>query len=306
VAAPGGVEQDGLMGLELTVPIAATAVRPSWAELPQAVRQHIEQLLGASVTTAVSQGSGYTPGFASRLVLEDGRRCFVKAADDRNPWLQEAYRTEAAKLVLIPTSVPAPRLQMTTTATIDGRCWLVLVFDDIDGAPPARPWTLAEARRCLETVAVLSRELTPAPGPAQWPSMQQELAPMAADALILARTPSWAPYADELTGFVERLEELLGGRTLAHLDARDDNLIIDGSGAVWLCDWNFPAVGPLWTDAVSLVLAPGSSSGVSVVQVRASQGRPGRDSGVLSRPRRTPRGACLSGAHPRRTSRREH
>jgi len=46
------------------------------------------------------------------------------------------------------------------------------------------------------------------------------------------------------------------------------------------------------------VLAPGSSPRLRVVQVRASQGRRGRDSGVLSRLRRTQRGACLGGADP--------
>jgi hypothetical protein len=243
------------MGLELTVPIAATAMRPSWAELPQSFRARVEQLLRSPVRSAVSQGSGYTPGFASRLTLEDGRHCFVKAADDRNPWLQEAYGNEAAKLALIPRTVPAPRLQTTMSATIDGRSWLVLVFDDIDGAPPVRPWTLDQARRCLDTIAALSGDLTPPPGPTDWPSLQQELAPMAADALAVARTEPWVRHADELTALVLRQEELLDGQTLAHFDARDDNLIIDRTGAVWLCDWNFPAVGPPWTDAVSLAIS---------------------------------------------------
>jgi Ser/Thr protein kinase RdoA (MazF antagonist) len=255
VAARSGVDHDGLMGLELTVPIAATAMRPSWAELPQAVRERIDALLGSPVRSAVSQGSGFTPGFASRLVLEDGRRCFVKAADDRNPWLQEAYANEAAKLALIPTAVPAPRLQTTMSAEIDGRSWLVLVFEDIDGEPPTRPWTLIQARRSLATVAALSRELTPPPGSAEWPSLQQELAPMAADAIVVARTAPWASHIDELTALVARQQDLLAGHTLVHFDVRDDNLIIDRSGAVWLCDWNFPAVGPLWTDAVSLAIS---------------------------------------------------
>ena len=43
-----------------------------------------------------------------------------------------------------------------------------------------------------------------------------------------------------------------------------------------------------------------SSFAVGVVQVRASQGRRGRDYGWYCRPRRTPRGACLGGANRKR------
>ena len=99
------------MSLPLTVPVAGTAVRPQWPDLPAAVRRRIEEALGGSVVTAVSQGSGFTPGFASRLRLADGRRVFVKAASGAVGWMIDSYRTEAAKLALVPAVVPAPRLQ---------------------------------------------------------------------------------------------------------------------------------------------------------------------------------------------------
>ena len=44
------------------------------------VRALVEQKLGSPVREAVSQGAGFTPGFASCLTGEDGRRVFVKAA----------------------------------------------------------------------------------------------------------------------------------------------------------------------------------------------------------------------------------
>jgi hypothetical protein len=63
-----------------------------------------------------------------------------------------------------------------------------------------------------------------------------------------------------------------------------------------------------WTELVSWSL---SSFAVGVVQVRAcrrkatrgvdTQGRRGRDTGVVCRPRRTPRGACLGGAKRKET-----
>ena len=47
----------------------------------------------------------------------------------------------------------------------------------------------------------------------------------------------------------------MAGSTLAHLDCRDDNLIIDATVDTWVCDWNFPAVGPRWADAVCLAIS---------------------------------------------------
>lgn len=109
--------------LPLTVPQDGTAVRPRWAELPAHVRAVIERRCDASVVDSESMSAGFTPGFASRLHLSDGRRVFVKAADDATRSLfADSYREEARKLDLLPESVPAPRLLWSHDA--DG--WVAL------------------------------------------------------------------------------------------------------------------------------------------------------------------------------------
>jgi hypothetical protein len=87
----------------VVVPVRATARRPVWTELPAGVRDLVEGRLGAGVVSAHSTGTGFTPGFASRLVLDDGRSVFVKAAssayDRAHGWpLSDAYRDEVRKL----------------------------------------------------------------------------------------------------------------------------------------------------------------------------------------------------------------
>ena len=47
----------------------------------------------------------------------------------------DSYRTEAAKLALIPAAVPAPRLQRVIDELVEGESWLILIFDDIEGHP---------------------------------------------------------------------------------------------------------------------------------------------------------------------------
>ncbi|MCW2803120.1 MAG: aminoglycoside phosphotransferase family protein [Propionibacteriaceae bacterium] len=239
----------------LTVPTAATAQRPRWAELPVEVRERIEAVVGSPVRTAVSQGSGYTPGFASRLRLADGRGVFVKAASSDRGWLVEAYRTEAQRLELLPLAVPAPRLQHLVEIATRHGSWLVLIFDDVGGRPPRRPWLAAEADLVLAAVRDLSVALTPAPAGHRWERFVQE---------FFTRTNVYFDRIAELgslpdIGDQTRSLALAGleleGVTLVHSDLRDDNILIDMSGRVWVCDWNFPTRGPIWADTLTVAIA---------------------------------------------------
>jgi len=92
-------------------PHGRTAQRLEWAFLPPNLRAYIERKCGSAVVSATSQTGGFTPGFASVLVCEDGSRHFVKAASVKaQRMFAESYREEARKLAGLPQSVPAPRL----------------------------------------------------------------------------------------------------------------------------------------------------------------------------------------------------
>ena len=56
----------------MEIPHTHTARRLRFDELPGSVRALIEDRLGSSVVSAASQDSGFTPGLASRLLLDDG------------------------------------------------------------------------------------------------------------------------------------------------------------------------------------------------------------------------------------------
>ena len=220
-----------------------------------AVRARLEYGLGARVVEARSQGSGFTPGFASRLWLADGRRVFVKAADGRRKWLIESYREEAAKLGLLPAMVPAPRLQQVIDEPLGDEDWVLLVFDDVEGRPPGRPWSPAEARTALRTAVGLAEALTPPPTGWAWGTLADVLYDGPPDWDRLRDRPGWRDHVDDLVTLAERRTELLVGNTLTHADLRDDNLIVAADGTVWVCDWNWPSVGPRWADAVSVAIS---------------------------------------------------
>jgi hypothetical protein len=90
--------------------MCASKDRPRWEELPPHVRGQISELAGGRVVAARNCGGGFSPGFASRLTLADGRRAFAKAMDaDAWPLQATFHRDEARVSAALPRTVPAPR-----------------------------------------------------------------------------------------------------------------------------------------------------------------------------------------------------
>ncbi len=119
----------------------------------------VEERCGSPVVEAVSQGAGFTPGFASVLTCADGSRHFVKAASVKaQRMFAESYREEARKLAALPESVSAPRLLWSYDDD-----WVVLGLEYVDGRSPRRPWRQRDLDACLDAIAVVAAELTPPP-----------------------------------------------------------------------------------------------------------------------------------------------
>lgn len=235
----------------VTVPVGATALRPTWFELPRELRGLIEGRLGRRVVDAASQGSGYTPGFASRLLLEDGDRVFVKAADlATRSMFAESYRDEARKLAALPPGVPAPRLRWAYDA--DG--WVVLCLEDIAGRPPVRPWRRTELLAAVDAVTAMSLHLTPAPDALSLPSWAAELDSFPSYWDRFQPDPFVAAHGSETRQLAMSGLAAGAGDTMVHCDLRDDNILVDEAGVVWICDWNWPVRGAAWIDLLTLLI----------------------------------------------------
>ena len=235
------------------LPHGATARRLEWVHLPPMVRRAVEQRLGSPVVDAVSQTSGFTPGFASVLTTADGGRHFVKAASVvAQRAFAEAYREEAAKLQTIPAAVPAPRLLWV----LDADDWVVVATEYVEGRAPARPWAASDLAAVSAMLVDAAAALTPAPEElttfaeeaADWPDLWSKVR------LAYPNLP--ADRVDEAAALAGRFAEATDGDTLVHCDVRDDNLILGESGDVWLCDWNWPVRGAAWIDSLTLLIGP--------------------------------------------------
>lgn len=235
-------------------PHGRTARRLEWVHLPPPVRSTIERRVGSPVVAASSCGSGFTPGFASVLTCEDGSRHFVKAASLKaQRAFALSYREEAHKLRTIPPAVRAPRLQWVH----DADDWVVLGIEYVEGRAPLRPWTTSDLDACSQMLVATAAALTPAPG-LGLVSFAEENAGLLAhwDDIPELQPDLPLPHLREAVELAHRIGEASAGDTLVHTDVRDDNLLIDGSGTVWLCDWNWPSRGAAWIDSLLLLIGP--------------------------------------------------
>jgi hypothetical protein len=229
-----------------------TGVRRPWSDLPAELRSAAEGAAGSRVRRATTCVGGFSPGIAARLDLADGTRRFVKAVStEPNPDSPTFYRQEITVNGWLDAAVPAPRLLWHHD---DGE-WVVLLFEHVDAATPSLPWRDDELGRCLDALASAHEALTPAPAGA----------PDAAE-LLGAEFEGWSLLAagdgggldDWSRRHVERLALVeqdwaaaCASDTLAHLDVRADNLLVDSTRA-WIVDWPWAARASGWTDVVGM------------------------------------------------------
>lgn len=246
-------------------PVGNTARRLEWPFLPPNLRAYIERKCGSTVVEAISQTSGFTPGFASVLVCEDGTRHFVKAASVKaQRAFADAYREEARKLIALPPGISCPRLLWHLDDD-----WVVLGIEYVEARAPHRPWTVSDLDAALDALEVAADRLTPPPAGLDLDTAEDDLADL---------VPMWEhvlatrdlPHLEEAAALAAGFADVVGGNTLVHTDIRDDNLLIDTAGTAWICDWNWPVVGAAWFDTLALLIGP-RGDGLDVEHVLASR-----------------------------------
>jgi Phosphotransferase enzyme family len=230
--------------------MSASKSRPRWADLPDEVRGDVESLLQGVVVAAANCPGGYSPGFASRLTLADGRPAFVKAVDSV-AWPIEGghYRSEMAVAAGLPATVPAPRLLGTRD---DGR-WVMLAFEHVDGAEPRRPWRAADLDRVIAAVAAFAGSATTIDLSRDHPRLGgwAEIARDPTRGAALPAMSRWA--ADNLPSLVRWEHEGLvaaQGDTLVHFDLYPHNVLLTADRVV-LVDWPHARLGAPVIDPIA-------------------------------------------------------
>jgi hypothetical protein len=232
--------------------------RLPWEQIPAELRAAAEHCLGGTVTAAHTQPGGYSPGAAARLELDTGRRAFAKAVGpELNPDSPGIYRAEARIAAALPAAAWAPEF----LGVIDSGGWVVLLFEDIDGAPPAVPWRPPELARVLAAMTDLAAALTPAP--VATPGIAEVHGASFTGWRQLAAEPRaardqdpldpWArDYLAELAGLEAGWADAAQGASLIHADLRSDNILLT-AGRVVFVDWPWACRAAPWVDLVAML-----------------------------------------------------
>jgi hypothetical protein len=245
-------------------PHATTARRLEWPFLPPNLRAYIDRKCGSPVVSAISQTSGFTPGFASVLVCEDGSRHFVKAASVKAQRVfADSYREEARKLAALPAAVPAPRLLWHLDDD-----WVVLGIEYVAARAPRRPWQQDDLDALLDALELTADALTPPPAGLALDTAESEFAPLLDgwSTIHEVRTDLDPAHLAEAEALARRYAEAVGGGTLAHTDIRSDNVLIDPDGRALICDWNWPVLTAPWFDSFAALIGP-RGEGIDVERV---------------------------------------
>jgi aminoglycoside phosphotransferase (APT) family kinase protein len=239
-------------------PLDATAERPGYLELPDAVRRRIARELGGEPDMIRIAGGGYTKGFAARLRSGSGPELFVKAAGPQVPLVRDMYRQEARVTAELPRELPVPPLLFADEADE----WTVAGFEAAQGEPVTLPMTPETVRQLLETWAETAAGLAPPPialvelgiRVKTGRSMKAFTQVASGDQAPFALPPRLQGRIDELAALEAPVDALLVSDRVSHTDLRVDNMII-GAGRAWICDWTKPAYMAPWIDTVTLLLA---------------------------------------------------
>ena len=224
--------------------------RPLWDDLPRALRSAVEQVLGARVVASTSSAGGWSPGSADLVVLEDGRRAFVKAVDARvNGHAADLHRREVEVLGLL-AGRSAPRL----LGVVDAPPWIALAVEAITGRHPD-PGSARDTASVLDAVeAFPPADVLPDARP-----VEEELADASLGWSRL--TDDGAPLPDGIGALLEpldtlarRLPEAVHGSCVVHGDLRVDNVLVDGAGRGRIVDWPWALAGARWFDGVTYLL----------------------------------------------------
>ena len=233
--------------------------RHEWVALPRSVQNTVEAHRASTVITAQTQPGGFTSGVAAVLEFDDGSKAFVKAvrSDDH---MADEYRQEAIVAPQLPTSLRAPRLQLS----FEHVGWVVLMFDAVSGRLPTSPWRDSELTKAVSAISSLADVLTPSPVRSV-PTMEELMAGEFSTFRQLMRDGRSGPInvasldlaVRSLLPVLASLESdwatLNAGETLTHFDLRSDNLILDVDDAVWIVDWSSPCLAAPWVDIVTFL-----------------------------------------------------
>jgi hypothetical protein len=234
--------------------------KPTWSQVPLAVRAETERLLGARVVRATRRFGGYGPSATFHVALADGRSAFFKGVYPlpEGSGVRWALDEEERVYVELQEHITPWAPDYYGSLRLDG--WHALLIESVTGEK-IPPWTDAAGRRAARSYAQFHAG-TMDKGLPDWLSREAHLEftgfwqGIAADESRLARLATLGPTAKISRAIARWVTDHAASLTAAeiplreakrfcllHFDTRSDNIRLKGD-LLRMFDWPWTAVGP--------------------------------------------------------------
>ncbi len=244
--------------------LRARGQRLDFSALPIHIVRTIDIALGDPIISTTSIDHGFSPGVACIARTFGGQEFFLKAACSiPNEQAGAFHRKEIIVASRLGPDVPAGRLIWSFDEGAPG--WVVLVYEVVHGHSPELPWRAADVDLVVDALNRLATTLTPSPileadigtlagsgvlGSGCWGRIRMQIEdPASFESHI--KLDEWVERnLDHLIALERRIDDVIVGDTLLHLDIRGDNMLITDEGVV-IVDWPHARIGAAWVDAVA-------------------------------------------------------
>jgi hypothetical protein len=236
--------------------------KPTWSQVPRAVRTATERLLGARVLRATRRFGGYGPSATFHLSLADSRTAFFKGVYPlpEGSGVRWALDEEERVYLELQQHITPWAPDYYGSLRLDG--WHAMLMESVTGEK-IPPWSDSAGRRAARSYAEFhAGTVGTATTLPDWLSREAHLEftgywqGIAADESRLARLAALGPsskvgraiaewvtdHAADLTAAEVPLRETKRF-CLLHFDTRSDNVRLDGD-LLRMFDWPWTAVGP--------------------------------------------------------------
>jgi len=234
--------------------------KPTWSQVPLAVRAETERMLGARVRRATRRFGGYGPSATFHLSLADGRSAFFKGVYPLPEGSGVRWALDEEERVYLHLKEHITPWAPDYYGSLRVAGWHAMLIESVAGER-IPPWTDSAARRATRSYAhfhagTVDRALPDWLSSADhleftgfWQAITGDEAKLAR-LVALCPSPALRRAADKwvrvnAAALTAAEEPLLGAKRfcLLHFDTRSDNVRLDGD-LLRMFDWPWAAVGP--------------------------------------------------------------